>query len=148
MEQIHTMSRLEALLLCDLAVVGPDRKLQLQGIFDTVIVGGFPAQHQRAWIYFRFYPEMNRPDGGNHQLRLQLLRPSGIRESMPELRVEPDINGKVEGFVEMRGMPLLEEGQHRFELYFDDEEIGYCQFEAKRASAPEQTGGKSNATIQ
>ncbi len=142
------MQHLEALLLCDLIVMGPDRKVQLQGIFDTVMVRDLPAQHQRAWIYFRFYHETEHINGGDHRLRLQLLRPSGMRESMPELPAEPDVSGKIEGFVEMRGVPLLEEGEHRFELFFDGEEVGYCRFEVKRLPAPDQTGGKSNATVQ
>jgi hypothetical protein len=142
------MPHLEALLLCDLVVIGPEGKLQLQGIFDTVMVRDFPAQHQRAWIYFRFYPGLDRPNGGDNKLRLQLLRPSGIRESMPEMQAEPDASGKIVGFLEIRGMPLFEEGEHRFELYYDGEEVGYCRFEVKKIPIPDPTGGRSNVTVQ
>ena len=142
------MHRLEALLLCDLVVIGPDGKLQLQGVFDTVMVKSLPAQHQRAWIYFRFYPDLEHPNGGDHQLRFQLHRPDGTNESMPEMRAEPDVSGKIEGFLEMRGMPLLHEGEHRFELYVDGGEAGYCRFEVRKMSIPAPTGGKPNVTVQ
>ncbi len=142
------MAHLEALLLCDLIVIGPEGKLQLQGIFDTVMVQNFPSQHQRAWVYFRFYPDFDRPNGGEHKLLLQLLRPSGMRESMPEMRAEPDVSGKVVGFIEMRGIPLFEEGDHHLELYYDGQEVGHCRFEVKRIPLPDSAGGKSNVTIQ
>jgi hypothetical protein len=142
------MQRMEALLLCDLIVIGPDRKLQLQGIFDTVMVKSLPAQHQRAWIYFRFYPEREHPDGGAYELRFQLLRPDGTHETMPAMRAEPDQNGKIEGFLEMRGVPLLQEGEHRFELFVDGERTGYCRFEVRRIPISASAEGKQNVTIQ
>ena len=142
------MPHLEALLLCDLVVIGQEGKVQLQGIFDSVVVRSLPAQHQRAWIYFRFYPEIERQNGGDYRLHLQLHRPSGIRESMPEMKAEPDPSGKIVGFIELRGIPLHEEGFHRFELYFNGEEVGHCRFEVKKIPIPQQTGERPNVTVQ
>jgi hypothetical protein len=47
-------TRLQALLLCDLIVRGPDGKNQLQGVFDVIFCRDFPAQHASLWLYFRF----------------------------------------------------------------------------------------------
>jgi hypothetical protein len=131
------MPRLEALLLCDLIVQGPDQKVQLQGIFDTIFAPALPAQHASMWVYFRFYVGEVSPPEPKHRLMFVLRRPSGVSETLPELPCQ-DFGGKVEGNVRFQGLPLIESGEHWLELYCDAEKIGAYRLSV-RAAGHEKT---------
>lgn len=137
------MARLEALLLCDLVVVAPDGKYQLQGVFEKIWAAALPAQHRSMWIYFRFFVNEDEPDGGQHTLTFILRRPSGTQERLPELQAQPSEGGKIEGNIQLQGLPLHEEGEHWFELYFDAEMVGSSRFAVERVT----TGERSHETV-
>ena len=51
------MTKLQALLLCDLVVTTPEGKVQLQGLFDVINTFQLPTRHGRMWVFFRFLME-------------------------------------------------------------------------------------------
>jgi Family of unknown function (DUF6941) len=78
-------ARLEALLMCDTVVFGPDGKIQLQGIFDRIFASSFPAAHRMAWVYFRFV--LDKPEAPYVNVHFRIQRPNGMTEKMGELKV-------------------------------------------------------------
>jgi len=138
------MVKLQALLLCDLVVRAPDGKLQLQGIFHVIHVRSLPAQHPAMWLYFRFLVE-RLSSNGQDTIVVLFKRPSGETEKLPELRVQLD-GDSVEGQLQLRGLPLMEEGVHSFELYFNEELVGSCDLTVAKVSPARL--GEQHATVQ
>ncbi len=122
------MTRLEALILCDLIVVAPDRKFQLQGVFDRIFTPHLPAKHTRAFLYFRLYVEGAAPES-KQELRLNVSGPGGHTEQLAPTQVTVGPRGKVEGYIQLLGLPLRQAGNHWLRLFLDDQEVGAYQFE-------------------
>ena len=140
------MARLEALLLCDLIVKGPDGKVQIQGIFDRISAAKFPAQHRAMWAYFRFFvDEKERGDTENHMLSFMVRRPNGANKALPSVHIQvkgPPGEAKVEGQIQMQGLPIHEKGEHWFDLYFDDKRIGSYKFSGTLLPSAKRTTKK------
>ncbi len=132
--------RLESVLLCDLIVVGPDRKFQLQGIFDRIFSTRLPIRHGRAFVYFRFYTEAARQDS-QHELKLSLSEPDGQNRELATTRVKVGSHGKVEGYIQLVGLPLSAAGVYRLRLRFDEQEIGSYLFEVTIVPAAPSSSG-------
>src|SRR6266571_2643767 len=121
------MARLEALLLCDLHVFGPDGKVQLQGIFDRIFVQSFPASHRSAWLYFRFFVE-TASKAPYMLVSFSISRPNGITEKLGEFKAPIGYGGKVEGSLALKNFPLYGEGDHSIDLYTSGEKVGSYKF--------------------
>ena len=57
-----------------------------------------------------------------------IVRPSGLKETLPSVKAPLGPDDKVEGFFQLMGLPLHEEGGHQLELYFDDKLVGSYRF--------------------
>lgn len=120
------MARLEALLICDYVVPGPDGKLQLQGIFDRISVGSLPASHRMAYLYFRFFLEKLKAP--YTMVHFSINRPNRMTEKMAEFKVPVGGAGKVEGNVALRNFPLYAEGEHSIDMYTGSDKVGSYRF--------------------
>lgn len=120
--------RLESILLCDLIVVAPERKFQLQGVFDRIFTSRLPIRHSRAFLYFRFYVS-EAETGSKLELRLALTSPAGGTEQLSPTSVKVGQRGKVEGYIQLVGVPLRDSGHYRLRLFADEQEVGFYSFE-------------------
>lgn len=126
------MIRLEAILLCDQVVRQNSGKLQLQGIFDRIYSLRVPARHAEMCLYFRFFVESEDLEGNASQLVFILHRPKGTTEQLPTLTAKIDENGKIEGVIQLQGLPLNDWGEYFIKLYFNDKEVGSYRFECAK----------------
>ncbi len=120
------MARLEALLLCDYVVTGPDGKIQLQGIFDRIFVGSLPASHPMAFLYFRFF--LDKVKAPYTVVTFSISRPDGMTEKMAEFKVPVNDAGKAEGNVALKNFPLYVPGAHSIEVHTGGEKVGSYRF--------------------
>ncbi len=134
------MAQLQALLLCDLVVTTPEGKVQLQGLFDVINTFQLPTRHGRMWVFFRFLLEDGEgaDEDQTRTLRLLLQRPGGETDSLPNMEVKVGHHGTVQGYVQLQGLPLKQEGEHRLELYYGDTKVGSCRFFV-RMTAPKES---------
>jgi len=108
-------------VLCD--VVGRDAhsgKWMLTGLFDTVLVPRFPAQHPTMDLFFRLWVVANGTGetaaSAPLSATVSFRTPSGQRGTLPAFALTPGIHGLVEGSLRVQNFPLPEPGAYELEL--------------------------------
>jgi hypothetical protein len=118
--QLHT------LLLCDYAMTAQDGKISAVGVFSQINVGRLPATHGRCFIV-----AILEASGGEHELSLQVVGPSGkpTLQQAPRLRINVPPNATTANIVaDLKGMRIEEIGRHRIEVRSGDALLGSAPF--------------------
>ena len=122
------MFEMEAIVLCDLVVQAPNGKLQLQGLFDVIQTVQIPSRHQGMWIFFRFRPSSGGDLPDEHRVKLEIRRPNGESYTLPNLTAKRNPRGAIQGYLQVQGLPLQEEGEHYVVVSCDDQQVGEVRF--------------------
>lgn len=122
-----------AVILCDrVKREAGTNKATLDGIFDRVFLPAFPGGMNMA-LFIRVVAE----DAGSElPLTFNLVRPNGMIERFPPVRLVLT-DGRAEGQVNIQGLPIMEPGEHRFELSHGSTRVGLTSFiveEVRRAN--------------
>jgi hypothetical protein len=118
--QLHT------LLLCDYAMTAQDGKISAVGVFSQINVARLPATHGRCFIV-----AILEATGGEHELSLQVVGPSGkpTLQQAPRLRINVPPNATTANIVaDLKGMRIEEIGRHRIEVRSGDTLLGSAPF--------------------
>jgi Family of unknown function (DUF6941) len=110
----------QAFLLCDSVVQDAQTgKSFVHGIFDRIWTRSFPAVHQSCAAFFR----IRFDDQGNHNVSLNLIAPSGLRQPTPSIPVTMGSTNVAQGTINIQGLPLPVEGRYEFELLVDQQRV-------------------------
>ena len=118
--QLHT------LLLCDYAMTAQDGKISAVGVFSQINVARLPATHGRCFIV-----AILEASGGEHELSLQVVGPSGkpTLQQAPRLRINVPPNATTANIVaNLKGMRIAEIGRHRIEVRSGETLLGSAPF--------------------
>ena len=128
-------------VLCDHALVSQDGKLSLIGIFDRITVPGLPVQHPRFFVV-----AVLDMAPGNHQVRIELLDPTGhnvLQEQGVEIPVSVAGVGQSGNLIaELNMLPLDFAGQYDFNLYSGADRIGTISFAVEVGAPQGYMGGQ------
>jgi hypothetical protein len=111
-------------LLAEAANASADGKLNILGVFDTVLAEAFPAVHLRCVLVLRFRPEP--ADAGTTQ-RLE-IRFQDVDGGTPiwgiqsQFDVAPGVTrGNIDNVLVLQGIPLAHEGEFEFTIAIEGE---------------------------
>ncbi len=113
---MHTRVEEPILIPCDLVLREPKtNKAHLQGVFNKVLVSGFPS-HLDCWLYVSFY--LKEATHGRCPIQFSIDRPGGAVDVLPPFEFAVT-DTRVEGDVHLQQVPVIESGIHRIGLWVD-----------------------------
>ncbi len=118
MKQLKT----EIIALCDYASISREGKLNINGIFDELRVQQFPGGIHRAF----FVATVSGVPSTSYKLTLKIEPSKGFagKQSSFNLDTSTGPNGKNNLIVELTGLGFKEEGEYRFILNEEKQEVG------------------------
>ena len=127
-------------VLCDHALISQDGKLSLIGIFDRIAVPSLPIQHPRFFVVavFDMAP-------GNHQVRVELIDPTGHNVLQEEVQIPVSVAGIGQSgnlVAELNMLPLEFAGRYDFHLYVGEDHVGTISLTVEVGTPPGYMGGQ------
>ena len=127
-------------VLCDHALISQDGKLSLIGIFDRIAVPSLPIQHPRFFVVavFDMAP-------GNHQVRVELIDPTGHNVLQEEVQIPVSVAGIGQSgnlVAELNMLPLEFAGRYDFNLYVGEDHVGTISLTVEVGTPSGYMGGQ------
>ena len=115
--------RTEIIALCDYASVSKEGKLSINGIFDELRVQKFPGGIARAF----FVATVSGTPNTSYKLDLKVEPAKGFAGEKNTFSLDTMVgpNGRANMIIELAGLGFKEEGDFRFILSEEKEEIGF-----------------------
>ena len=127
------MPTVEWSLLCDYCLIDQTGKLSLIGIFDSVAVASFPAQHPMLYVVTRWRSE----PGQTFVAETRIWTPTEkLLVTTGPVQVAPNPGGHNLTVNQLRNVAIEREGQYLVELLAEGETARYYPWQVLRASAP------------
>jgi len=127
--KLHT----EIITLCDYALISREGKLSINGIFDELRVQKFPGGIARAF----FVATLRGDADAAYQLKISTESGKKVLNTL-NLDVRTSVNGKNNIILELVNLGFEKEGDYKFVIYSDKDEVGSTQL--KVMSAEQQQG--------
>jgi hypothetical protein len=129
----------QAFLLCDsVAQDATSGKSVVYGVFDKIWVRALPAVHRNCALFFR----IRFDDQNQHNVSLNLIPPSGLRNEMPAIPVAVGPTNIAQGTINVEGLPIPEEG--RYEIQFLVDGVRIASYMLDVIDMREQTHGTTH----
>lgn len=122
--KLHT----EIITLCDYALISREGKLSINGIFDELRVQKFPGGIARAFFVATL---RGKPDTA-YQLKISTENGKKVLNTL-NLDIRTSMNGKNNIILELVNMGFEKEGDYKFVIYHDNEEVGSTQLKVMSA---------------
>lgn len=118
MKQLRT----EIIALCDYASVSREGKLSINGIFDELRIQKFPGGIARAFLV----ATINGVPNTQHSLTLKVENEDGGKNPLKDLVLNAmtSTNGKNNLIIELVNLGFEKEGDYRFKIYANNQEVG------------------------
>ncbi len=127
--KLHT----EIITLCDYALISREGKLSINGIFDELRVQKFPGGIARAF----FVATIRGNADTAYKLKINTESSGNVLNSLNiDIRTSP--NGKNNIILELVNLGFEKEGEYKFAIYHDKEEVGSTQLKVMSAEQPMQ----------
>ena len=127
--KLHT----EIITLCDYALISREGKLSINGIFDELRVQKFPGGIARAF----FVATLRGKADTAYQLKINTESKGKVINSL-NLDIRTSLNGKNNIILELVNMGFEKEGEYKFVIYHNDDEVGSTQLKVMSAEQPTQ----------
>src|SRR5690348_10787814 len=127
--KLHT----EIITLCDYALISREGKLSINGIFDELRVQKFPGGIARAFFVATL---RGKPDT-SYNLKITTESGKKVLNTL-NLDVRTSLNGKNNIILELVNLGFEKEGDYKFTIYYDKDEVGSTQL--KVMGVEQQTG--------
>lgn len=116
--KLHT----EIITLCDYALISREGKLSINGIFDELRVQKFPGGISRAF----FVATLRGKADTTYNLKISTETGKKVLNSI-NLDIRTSLNGKNNIILELVNLGFEKEGEYKFTIYNNDEEVGSTQ---------------------
>ena len=116
--KLHT----EIITLCDYAIISREGKLSINGIFDELRVQKFPGGISRAF----FVATLRGKADTTYNLKISTETGKKVLNSI-NLDIRTSLNGKNNIILELVNLGFEKEGEYKFTIYNNDEEVGSTQ---------------------
>lgn len=112
----------ELIALCDYASVSREGKLSINGIFDELRVQKFPGGIARAFLV----ATINGTANHQYSLTLKVEKENNGKSPLRDLvlNTTTSLNGKSNFMIELINLGFEKEGDYRFKIYTDNQEVG------------------------
>lgn len=121
-------SKLTYMVIADFAFPGENGKPGIIGIFDTLGVPNFPAQHPELFVV----ANIKGSENSEHEVALELEDPSGNNLLLPNSpKIKVHLSGTGSGNVVHRffNLSFKQVGLHKFVLSVDGEKVGQAELQ-------------------
>ncbi|HWY80159.1 MAG TPA: hypothetical protein VNW29_07415 [Candidatus Sulfotelmatobacter sp.] len=113
--KLHT----EIITLCDYALIAREGKLSINGIFDELRVQKFPGGISRAF----FVATLQGKPETSYKLKINTEIKGKVINSL-NLEMHTSLNGKNNIILELVNLGFEKEGEYKFIIYHDKDEVG------------------------
>jgi Family of unknown function (DUF6941) len=127
--KVHT----EIITLCDYALISREGKLSINGIFDEMRVQKFPGGIARAF----FVATLRGKEDTSYKLKINTENGKKVVNSI-NLEVHTSMNGKNNIILELVNLGFEKEGEYKFVIYHNDDEVGSTSLKVMNADQPTQ----------
>lgn len=120
--------KLNFIHVCDTAFLSQDNKLNIIGIFETILTPSFPAKHSRLTIVANTEGSL-----GMHDFDISIMDPTGKKVGFLSGKFNLDAVRKKFGVINtINNFQLTSEGVYSIVLSVDSQELGETNFEARK----------------
>src|SRR5882672_7141770 len=123
----------EIITLCDYASLSREGKLSINGIFDELRVQKFPGGIARAFFVATL---RGKPDT-SYKLKINTENGSKVINSL-NIDTHTSLNGKNNIILELVNLGFEKEGEYKFVIYHDKDEVGSVELKVMSADQPVQ----------
>jgi len=127
--KLHT----EIITLCEYASISREGKLSINGIFDELRVQKIPGGIARAF----FVATLQGKPETTYQLKIKTENGKNVVNSLG-IEMQTSLNGKSNILLELLNMGFEKEGEYKFVIYHNDEEVGATKLKVMIADQPAQ----------
>jgi len=122
--KLHT----EIITLCDYALISREGKLSINGIFDELRVQQFPGGIARAF----FVATLRGKEDTAYKLTISTENGKKVLNTL-NLDIRTSLNGKNNIILELVNLGFEKEGEYKFVIRHNDEEVGSTQLKVMSA---------------
>ncbi|MGI8419133.1 MAG: DUF6941 family protein [Candidatus Levyibacteriota bacterium] len=127
--KLHT----EIITLCDYALISREGKLSISGIFDELRVQKFPGGMARAFFVATLRGEVDK----SYKLKITTEIGKNVINTL-NIDTHTSLNGKNNIILELVNLGFEKEGEYKFVIYHNNEEVGSTLLKVLGAEQPIQ----------